>query len=267
MTDPVRTDAVLLSNSAEHSGSLYSYAAEAMAEAAAGRPVTFIPFALADWDAYTHRVERAFADMGLELTSAHHAPDLATAILEAEVVMVGGGNTFRLLDTLQELDVLDRLADRVHAGTTTYLGASAGTSIAGPTIRTSNDMPIRHPRTLDALGVVPFQINAHFVDADPDSTFMGETREQRIEEFLEDNDATVFGLYEGSYLRIRGTTVTLHGRGRLFERTGFRIVADGETLPFEAFRRPRFDVAGWSSPLAAAWAANGPADVAPAAQA
>lgn len=252
---PVRTDAVLLSNSSNGDGALYGYAGDAIAAAVAGRTVTFVPYALADWDAYAAKAGGAFAAFGCRLTSAHQAPDPAQAILGAEVVMVGGGNTFRLLDTLQHLDVVDGLAARVASGATTYLGASAGTSIAGPTIRTSNDMPIRHPASLDALGVVPFQINAHFVDVDPESTFRGETRVERLEEFLEDNDATVLGLYEGSYLRIAGPTATVHGQARLFERDLDRPVADGEVLRFEAMRTPRFDVGGWASPLAASWPA------------
>lgn len=259
MTGFAGTDAVLLSNSSNGEGELYAYAATAMAEAVRGRPVTFVPYALAGWDAYAAKAGRAFAAFGAELTSAHLDADPVRAILDAEVVMVGGGNTFRLLDTLLQLGVVDELGERVRSGATTYLGASAGTSLAGPTIRTSNDMPIRHPATFDSLGVVPFQINAHYVDPDPRSTFRGETRDERLEEFLEDNDAMIFGLHEGGYLRITDDRSVLHGRGRLFTRDGTTDLADGYVLGLDDVAVPSFDVGGWSSPLAAAWPKPPPA--------
>lgn len=256
MTGPVATDALLLSNSSDGGDSLYRYAAPALAQAVRDRPVTFVPYALADWDAYATKAGRAFAAFGARLVSAHVEADPARAILEAEVLMVGGGNTFRLLDTLQRLDVVDRLAERVRTGRTTYLGASAGTSIAGPTIRTSNDMPIRYPASFDALGVVPFQINAHYVDHDPRSTFRGETRDERLEEFLEDNDATIVGLHEGSYLRVADGSATLRGRGRLFTRSGTVDLDDAHVIGLADIAAPVFDVGGWASPLAGSWTAT-----------
>ena len=138
-------DLLLLSNSTNHGRRMFAHAADAFAEVAAGSTVTFIPFALAEWDDYAYRAEAAFGAFGIEVVSAHRADDPARPILEAEVVMMGGGNTFRLLDTLVGLGVLEGLSARVRAGETRYLGASAGTNVACPTIRTTNDMPICRP--------------------------------------------------------------------------------------------------------------------------
>jgi dipeptidase E len=125
-------------------------------------------------------------------------------------VFVGGGNTFRLLDALQRTGLLVVLRARVLDGLP-YMGASAGTNIAAPTIRTTNDMPIVEPATFSALGLVPFQINPHYLDADPASTHNGETREQRIGEFLEENDVAVLGLREGTWLRVDGPRASIGG--------------------------------------------------------
>ena len=233
-------DLLLLSNSTNHGDRMFRHAAAACAEVADGDPVTFVPFALADWDDYADRVTWAFGELDIEVHSAHRSADPAAAILDAPVVMMGGGNTFRLLDTLYHLDVVDRLGAHVRSGATRYMGASAGTNVACPSIRTTNDMPICLPPTFDALGLVPFQINLHYVDADPASTFMGETREERIAEFLEENDCPVLAMYEGSWLRVRagpsgssdrdgqgGHHAVVTGRSRLFDRSGCRLFEGG----------------------------------------
>ena len=217
---------LLLSNSTNYDSQTFSHAAAAFNEVTNGATVTFIPFALADWDEYAHKIGAAFAAMGINAVSAHHSPAPDRAILEAEVVMMGGGNSFRLLDSLYSLDVLDGLAANVASGATRYMGASAGTNVACPTIRTTNDMPICHPPSFAALGLVPFQINLHYFDADPASTFMGETRNERIAEFLEENNCPVLAMYEGSWLRVSGETAVVTGRSRLFERTGCESFAD-----------------------------------------
>jgi dipeptidase E len=154
------------------------------------------------------------------LIGVHRAPEPRQAIEEAEAVFVGGGNTFRLLRSLQQLGLLEPVRRRVLEGSLRYMGASAGTNLACPTLRTTNDMPIVQPASFEAFGLVPFQVNPHYLDAVPGSTHMGETRERRIEEFLEDNDVPVLGLREGAWLRRRGAQLRLDGLAgaRLFRR-------------------------------------------------
>jgi len=232
---------LLLSNSTNYGQTMYAHAAEAFAEVVEDRPVTFIPFALADWDDYADRAISAMRAFGVSATSAHRscAPD--RAILEAEIVMMGGGNTFRLLDSLYHLKVIDGLRQRVRAGSTRYIGASAGTNVACPSIRTTNDMPICHPPLLDALGVIPFQINLHYVDADPLSTYMGETRDTRINEFLEENDCPVLAMYEGSWLHLRDTRASVAGPARLFQRGGCEALDSGVDISHLLHQAPSFD--------------------------
>jgi dipeptidase E len=230
-----------LSNSTNYGEAMFSHAATAMREVVGDDVVTFVPFALADWDDYAARVTAAFGAFDIAVESAHRAAEPDRAIRESVVLMMGGGNTFRLLDTLHSLGVVDVLREHVIAGTTRYVGASAGTNVACPTIRTTNDMPICRPPTLVALGVVPFQINLHFFDADPSSTFMGETREERIEEFLEENDCPVLALYEGSWLRVSGTSATVSGPAKLFERTGRQSFEDGVDVSHLLDLQPSFD--------------------------
>jgi dipeptidase E len=232
---------LLLSNSANHGSAMYSHAAEAFAEVVGGDRVTFVPYALQDWDGYADRVEAAFGAMGIEVTSVHRSPAPGGAVLDASVVMMGGGNTFRLLDSLQGLGVVEGLGAQVREGATRYLGASAGTNVACPTIRTTNDMPICQPRSFDALGLLPFQINLHYVDADPESTFMGETREERIEEFLEENECPVLALYEGTWLRVSGRSAHVTGPARLFQRSGCDAFADGVDVSHLLDLTPAFD--------------------------
>lgn len=233
---------LLLSNSMNHGSTMFAHAADAMVDLVAGDQVTFVPFALADWDDYAARVERALGTLGIETRSAHRlsAPD--RAILEASVVLVGGGNTFRLLDSLQHLGVVEGLASAVTSGCTRYMGSSAGTNVACPTIRTTNDMPICRPASFDALGLLPFQVNLHYVDPNPASKFMGESRDERIEEFLEDNDCPVLALYEGSWLRVEGDRATMHGPGRLFARHGVDDLASGDDVTPLLRATPVFDV-------------------------
>jgi dipeptidase E len=181
--------------------------------------VLFIPHALRDRDGYAAKARVAFEEMGYGLDSLHEAFDPRRAIERAEAIFCGGGNTFRLLKALHEIGVLPVIRRRVAEGML-YSGASAGSNLACPTIRTTNDMPIVQPSSLDALGLVSFQINPHYVDPLPDSTHMGETRETRIREFHEENEATVVGLREGAILRVDGESVVLKGMNgaRIFRR-------------------------------------------------
>jgi dipeptidase E len=229
-----------LSNSTNHGRTMFAHAAEAFAEVAADDTVTFIPFALADWDDYADRVTAALGRIGIEVVSAHRSPAPDRAILEAPVVLMGGGNTFRLLDSLHGLGVVEGLRQRVRSGAARYLGASAGTNVACPTIGTTNDMPICRPPTFEALALLPFQINLHYVDADPTSTHMGETREERIAEHLEEHACPVLALYEGSWLRVHEGRATVTGRARLFRREGHEAFEDHADLTHLLATAPGF---------------------------
>lgn len=190
--------------------------------------VLFVPFALYDRDAYAATARDRFAKMGYELTSLHDAVDRFAAVARTDAIFVGGGNTFRLLKTLYEQLLLDPIRQRVAEGMP-YIGSSAGSNIAAPTIKTTNDMPIVQPPSFEALGLVSFQINPHYLDPDPNSKHMGETREKRLQEFLEENDTPVLALREGAMARCEQGTITLKGS------TGARIfrkgLDPGETLP------------------------------------
>jgi dipeptidase E len=181
--------------------------------------VLFIPHALQDRDGYAAKARAAFEEIGYDLDSLHEAKDPARAVGEAEAVFCGGGNTFRLLKALYDMDLLPLIRGRV-AGGMVYSGASAGSNLACPTIRTTNDMPIVQPPSFDALGLVAFQINPHYLDPAPGSTHMGETRETRILEFHEENETPVVGLREGAILRVEGESVLLKGAAgaRIFRR-------------------------------------------------
>jgi dipeptidase E len=194
--------------------------------------ILFIPYALKDRDAYTAKIATHFDGSGLLVESLHTAPEPRVAIETAEAFFVGGGNTFRLLDELYALGVLHALRNRVGAGAP-YLGVSAGTNLACPSIKTTNDMPIIFPPSLDGLNLIPFQINPHFIDADPASPPAHETREERIREFHEENSAPVLGLREGAWLEVAGSSVTLRGvtGARLFQRNAEPIeCAPNESL-------------------------------------
>ena len=211
---------LLLSNSTNHGAGYLDHAMEAVVSfLGPARRVFFLPFALRDHEAYAAKARQRFASAGIELRAVTADAAGAAALEEAEAVFVGGGNTFRLLDRLQRSWLLDVLRRRASEGMR-YLGASAGTNIAAPTIRTTNDMPIVEPAGFSALGLVPFQINPHYLDPDPASRHMGETREDRIREFLEENDVAVVGLREGAWLRIEDADGQIGGAAgaRVFRR-------------------------------------------------
>lgn len=209
---------LLLSTSTVFGGRYLDYAESAIgAFLPAPTRVLFVPFALSDRNAYAERVTARFARFGHSVTSLHREADTRAAVAHAAAIFIGGGNTFRLLKTLYDLDVLAAIRERVSEGTP-YIGSSAGSNVAGPTIRTTNDMPIVEPPSFDALGLVRFQINPHYVDADPSSTHLGETREERIQQFHEENDTPVIGLREGAMVHVEEGIATLWGNAgaRLF---------------------------------------------------
>lgn len=218
-TDRSRVRALLISNSTMHGGGYLEHCgAEIRAFLGARQRVLFVPYALADHAGYAARARAAFAAFGHDLVSAHEGEPLAL-LAASSAVFVGGGNTFRLLRALYATGLLDALRARALAGMP-YVGSSAGTNVATLSIRTTNDMPIVQPPSFAALGLVPFQINPHYLDPDPASTHMGETREERIRQFHEEDDVPVLGLREGCLLRVEGAIATLRGttRARLFER-------------------------------------------------
>lgn len=211
---------LLISNSTLHGSGYLDHAEQEIRDVLGAKEgVLFVPFALHDRDEYAAQARKRFAAMGYALNSIHEAPDPKAAISEAEAIFVGGGNTFRLLNSLYELDLLDQIRERVETGML-YIGSSAGSVIAAPTIRTTNDMPIVEPSSFNSLGLISFQINAHYLDPDPNSTHMGETREVRIIQFLEDNETPVVGLREGCMIRVEQGVHMLKGRtnARIFRR-------------------------------------------------
>jgi len=211
---------VLISTSTVFGTRYLEHAYAELRDALAGASrVLFIPHALQDRDGYASKARAAFEEMGFGVDSLHEAADPRRAIETAEAVFCGGGNTFRLLKALHEMEVLPVIRRQVAEGMV-YSGASAGSNLACPTIRTTNDMPIVEPPSFDALGLVAFQINPHYLDPAPDSTHMGETRETRIREFHEENATPVVGLREGAILRVEGESVFLKGLAgaRIFRR-------------------------------------------------
>jgi len=213
---------LLVSNSTLHGGGYLDHCAGAIASFL-GTSVTrvlFVPYALFDREAYAAKARARFDAMGYGLDSAHDFPDgPVRAVEQAEALFIGGGNTFRLVDALWRLGLVEPIRRRVRDGLP-YIGTSAGSNVACVSIRTTNDMPIVEPPTCDALNLVPFNINPHYQDPVPGSTHMGETREQRIAQFHEENTPPVVGLREGAWLLVDGPAVSLQGANgaRLFRR-------------------------------------------------
>ena len=184
------------------------------------KKVLFVPYAgvnltdkgvEASWDVYEQRVAEVYASLGFELESVHRYDDPVAAVENAGAVAVGGGNTFYLVHMLHKTGLMKALRRRVLDGMP-YMGWSAGSNVACPTLRTTNDMPIIEPESFDCLGVIPFQINPHYLDAHPEG-HGGETREQRINEFLTVNrDVYVAGLREACLLQMEGDKLMLKGR-------------------------------------------------------
>jgi dipeptidase E len=176
------------------------------------RRVLFVPFAAVarTEDEYAERVRRHFGPSGYQVESLHEAADARAAVEDADAIAVGGGNTFKLLRGLYDAGVVELVRERVEAGMS-YVGWSAGSNVACPTIRTTNDMPIVEPPSFDALGLVPFQINPHYTDYHPPG-HMGETRDERLAEFVHVNPGVrVIGIREGTMLRVEGEEIKLLG--------------------------------------------------------
>ena len=174
------------------------------------RTIAFIPFALYDHDSYTAKARARLERMGFILNSVHSASSPRSAIEEAEAIFIGGGNTFRLLKALYDHDLLTAIRRRVEEGAP-FIGSSAGSIVACPTLKTTKDMPVVQPPSFDALHLVNFQISPHYLDPDPTSTHMGETQEERIMQYLEENELPVVGLREDTLLRVHRGEVILGG--------------------------------------------------------
>jgi dipeptidase E len=211
---------LLISNSTLHGSGYLDHAQKEIRDFVGSRTsVLFVPYAVRDRGAYATQARGRFRAMGLSLTSIHDVSNMARAVEEAEDIFVGGGNTFRLLKGLYDRDLLGPIRSRVAAGVP-YIGSSAGSIVACPTLKTTKDMPVVQPPSFEALGLVRFQISPHYLDPDPSSTHMGETQEERIMQFLEENETPVIGLREGSMVRVEDAAVLLKGphTARIFRR-------------------------------------------------
>jgi len=198
--------------------------------------VLFIPYAAVtfSYDEYETKVAERFHELGHRIVSIHHFEDPAAAVNGSSAIVVGGGNTWKLLKTIRDNNLIDIVRQKVLTGTP-YIGWSAGSNMACPTIRTTNDMPVVEPGSFNSFNLIPFQINPHYTDSNP-SGHAGETREQRIKEFIEINpDIYVTGLREGSMLIRENEKITFFGPGtvRIFKNKNEPVeLGSGDDLSF-----------------------------------
>lgn len=191
------------------------------------KDILFIPYARpggVSHDDYTAKVQEAFLPLGKKITGIHTLKDISEEIKNFPAIFTGGGNTFLLVKTLHELHLMDQVKSCVENGAL-YLGCSAGSNIGGISMKTTNDMPIVLPPSFSAMGLIPFNINPHYLDPDPNSTHNGETRETRIKEFHTQEDTPVLGIREGSWIELDGKEIFTRGKysTRLF-RAGEQAV-------------------------------------------
>lgn len=195
--------------------------------------IIFIPYARPSGishDDYTSIARNAFSKINKSVKGLHEFEDPIRAIEQAQGIFTGGGNTFLLVSQLYKFNLMDTLATYVVSGTP-YLGTSAGSNITGISIQTTNDMPIIYPPSFNSLGIIPFNLNPHYLDPDPNSNHMGETRETRIKEFHSFNSIPVLGLREGSWLEVQGEKIILKGKltARLFQTQQVAVEINPET--------------------------------------
>ena len=184
--------------------------------------IIFVPFARPggiSHEEYTKKAREFFTQINIKVKGLHEFEDKIEAVNTAKGIFTGGGNTFLLVKTLHEENLMEVLKENVENGTP-YLGCSAGSNIGGLNMKTTNDMPIVYPPSFECMGLVPFNINPHYLDPNPDLKHNGETRETRIKEFLTQNDTKVVGLREGNWIRKIGQKITVEGKEltRIFER-------------------------------------------------
>lgn len=211
---------LLISNSTVHGRGYLDHVEAEIKDFVGDRTrIVFVPYALHDRRAYCAQAEGRLSSLGFEFTSVHDVSNALRAIEQSEVIFIGGGNTFRLLHELQKNFLIEPIRRAVCNGAL-YIGSSAGSIVACPSLKTTKDMPVVQPMSFEALGLVPFQISPHYLDPDPNSIHMGETQEQRILQFLEENQEPVVGLREGSFLRVEKEVLTLKGphSARIFRR-------------------------------------------------
>lgn len=229
---------LLISNSTMPDEAYLDYPKNIIKEFLGDKPVKalFIPFAAVTFpfDEYEEKVNERFQEIGHEVVGVHHFEDPIKAVKEAEAIIVGGGNTWQLVRMLHDQGLMEAIREKVLDGTP-YIGWSAGSNIACPTLRTTNDMPIVDPSSFNTMDLVSFQINPHYLDANPDG-HGGETREQRIEEFLKINpDTYVVGLREGTMLKLDDNKLELIGNRQLrifMKGTKPKEVSAGDDLNF-----------------------------------
>ena len=200
------------------------------------KTIVFIPYARPSgitYDTYTSNVSKAFATIDIEVKGIHEFDNPKAAVQNAEAIFTGGGNTFELVNQLYKNGLISVLQKVLSKGTP-YLGTSAGSNICGISMMNTNDMPIVYPPSYETLGIIPFNINAHYLDPVKGSTHMGETRETRIKEFHVYNDTSVLGLREGSWLEVHGDSIRLEGphTARWFQQnqTPVEFVSGSEIL-------------------------------------
>lgn len=217
------TSLLLISNSTLHGSGYLDHCAEEIKSFTKNKStVLFVPYARPSGmshDEYTDIARKRFEQMGKTLHGIHEFDNKNKAIDDHDIVFIGGGNTFVLITQLYKNNIIKPLQQAIHNGLL-YIGTSAGSNVACQSIQTTNDMPIMYPPSFRALGLVPFNINPHYIDPDPNSKHMGETREKRIQEFFEFNDIPVIGLREGAMIHCHDNTFTLKGisSARLFKK-------------------------------------------------
>lgn len=239
---PMKRSILLISSSAVHGYGFLEYNAAAVLEFVKGisTPVLFVPYAAdkKEYDNYTAKVAAFFNPHGIQVTGIHKVAR-ERMFTDHELIFIGGGNTFRLLNELQQQGLLPEIHTAVLEGRMSYMGSSAGTNMATKSIRTTNDMPIVYPAGgFEALNFFPYQINPHYLDPDPTTKHMGETRDQRIAEFHQANDTPVFGLREGSYIHI-GTDFAQTHELYIGGTPGCKIFEKGKA-PYEAPKEQKF---------------------------
>tara|TARA_R110002050_G_scaffold149463_1_gene276110 strand:+ start:164625 stop:165341 length:717 start_codon:yes stop_codon:yes gene_type:complete len=214
---------LIISTSTVHGKPYLSYIKDEIKNHFSGiSEIVFIPYARPGgitWDEYTSVARSFFESIDIKVKGIHEGISMKETLENAQGVFTGGGNTFVLLKEVWEQGIMDILRFKIKEGMP-YMGTSAGSNLVGQTINNTNDMPIVYPPSFDAIGAIPFNINPHFMDPDPNSKHMGETRETRIKEYLTYNNLRVVGLREGSFLKVKGNTIELGGTlsMRVFEK-------------------------------------------------